>query len=263
MTERNRAVLEAIEYHLPEARVTNDALAEQFPDWTPARIHEMVGIDERHVAADDECASDLAVAAATKLFASGRASPADIEQLRSTLGLDRPLLVQYVTFLKGLAVGDLGTSLRTNQPVAAAIAERMPATVELAAAAMTLAIVWAIPLGILAAVSAGTRIDMAATTLALVGISMPNFWLGPILAIERFGELEEALGRIDQLPFALTAGLFSRDPVVIEHVAAAVPAGNLYVNRATTGAMASTQPRPRSACPQQPAAAAQPQRRGN
>ena len=79
MTQSNRAVLQAIEYHLPEARVTNDALAEQFPEWTPARIHEIVGVDERHVAASDECASDLAVAAATKLFASGRASPADID----------------------------------------------------------------------------------------------------------------------------------------------------------------------------------------
>src|SRR5437764_12522475 len=64
------------------------------------------------------------------------ASPADIAQLRTSLGLDRPLLVQYFTFLKGLAAGDLGTSLRTNQPVVAAIAERMPATIELAAAAM-------------------------------------------------------------------------------------------------------------------------------
>jgi len=79
VTQSNRAVLQAIEYHLPEARVTNDALAEQFPEWTPARIHEIVGVDERHVAASDECASDLAVAAATKLLASGRASPADID----------------------------------------------------------------------------------------------------------------------------------------------------------------------------------------
>jgi 3-oxoacyl-[acyl-carrier-protein] synthase-3 len=79
VTQSNHAVLQAIEYHLPEARVTNDALAEQFPEWTPARIHEIVGVDERHVAASDECASDLAVAAATKLLASGRASPADID----------------------------------------------------------------------------------------------------------------------------------------------------------------------------------------
>ena len=111
------------------------------------------------------------------------ASPQDIADMRGRLGLDRPLLVQYGAFLKGLASGNLGTSLRTNQPVAAAIAERMPATFELAFAAMAVATLFAIPLGIIAAVRAGTQVDHAATTLALVGISMPNFWLGPLLAI--------------------------------------------------------------------------------
>ncbi len=111
------------------------------------------------------------------------AAPADIVELRARLGLDRPLIVQYGAFLKGLVKGDLGTSLRTSQPVAAAIAERMPATFELALVAMVMATLFAIPLGIIAAVRAGTRVDHAATTLALVGISMPNFWLGPLLAI--------------------------------------------------------------------------------
>lgn len=111
------------------------------------------------------------------------AAPQDIEQLRNTLGLNRPLYAQYVNFMRSAAVGDLGTSLRTNQPVSTVIAERLPATFELAAAAMIVALVIAIPLGVLAAVRAGTSIDHAATTLALVGISMPNFWLGPLLAI--------------------------------------------------------------------------------
>jgi peptide/nickel transport system permease protein len=111
------------------------------------------------------------------------ASPQDITELRGRLGLDRPLLVQYGAFLTGVAHGDLGASLRTNQTVTAAIAERMPATLELAFAAMCVAILIAIPLGIVAAVRAGTHVDHAATTLALVGISMPNFWLGPLLAI--------------------------------------------------------------------------------
>jgi len=111
------------------------------------------------------------------------ASPSDIADLRGRLGLNRPLYVQYGSFLKGLAKGDLGVSLRTNQPVSAAIAERLPATVELATAAMIVAVLFAIPLGILAAVRAGTHVDHVATTLALVGISMPNFWLGPLLAI--------------------------------------------------------------------------------
>ena len=111
------------------------------------------------------------------------ASPQDIADLRGRLGLDRPLLVQYAAFLKGAVRGDLGSSLRTNQTVTAAIVERMPATFELAIAAMCVAAALAIPLGIIAAVRAGTLVDYGATTLALVGISVPNFWLGPLLAI--------------------------------------------------------------------------------
>jgi peptide/nickel transport system permease protein len=111
------------------------------------------------------------------------ASVQDIEQLRSRLGLDRPLYLQYGNFMRNAAVGDLGMSLRTNQPVSTVIAERMPATFELAAASMVVALLIAIPLGVLAAVRAGTTTDHVATTLALVGISMPNFWLGPLLAI--------------------------------------------------------------------------------
>ncbi len=111
------------------------------------------------------------------------ASPQDVAQLRTKLGLDRPLYEQYAAFAAGVARGDLGTSLRTNQPVTTVIFERMPATMELAVAAMVVAILIAIPLGIIAAVRKGTRVDHAATTLALVGISMPTFWLGPLLAI--------------------------------------------------------------------------------
>jgi peptide/nickel transport system permease protein len=111
------------------------------------------------------------------------ATPQEISQVRTQLGLDRPLYVQYWVFLKGVAKGDLGVSLRTNEPVSTAIADRMPATIELAIAAMCLAVVVAIPLGIIAAVGAGTIVDYAATTLALAGISIPNFWLGPLLAI--------------------------------------------------------------------------------
>ena len=111
------------------------------------------------------------------------ASPQDVAQLRTRLGLDRPLLEQYGSFVGGAMRGDLGTSLRTDQPVTTVILERMPATLELAFAAMLVAVTIAIPLGIIAAVRAGTRVDHAATTLALVGISMPTFWLGPLLAI--------------------------------------------------------------------------------
>jgi ABC-type dipeptide/oligopeptide/nickel transport system permease component len=111
------------------------------------------------------------------------ASPESVNELRARLGLDRPLYAQYISFLNAAAHGNLGTSLRTSEPVTTAIVDRLPATFELAAAAMLVAIVIAIPLGVIAAVGAGTFVDHIATTLALVGISMPNFWLGPLLAI--------------------------------------------------------------------------------
>jgi ABC-type dipeptide/oligopeptide/nickel transport system permease component len=111
------------------------------------------------------------------------AAPEDVADLRHRLGLDRPLYVQYIAFIGGALTGDLGTSLRTNQPVVSAIVQRMPATFELAFASMVLALTVAIPLGITAAVWAGSGVDHAATTLALLGISVPNFWLGPLLAI--------------------------------------------------------------------------------
>ena len=111
------------------------------------------------------------------------ASPQDVAQLRTKLGLDRPLLQQYASFARGVVRGDLGTSLRTNQPVTGIILERMPATLELAVSAMVVAILFSIPLGIIAAVGKGTYVDHAATTVSLIGISMPTFWLGPLLAI--------------------------------------------------------------------------------
>jgi ABC-type dipeptide/oligopeptide/nickel transport system permease component len=111
------------------------------------------------------------------------ASPESVIELRTRLGLNRPLHVQYAAFLMGVARGDLGVSLRTNERVSSAIAARLPATVELALAAMLVAVVIAIPTGIVAAVWSGTGVDHAATTLAMVGLSMPTFWLGPLLGL--------------------------------------------------------------------------------
>ena len=111
------------------------------------------------------------------------ASREDAANLRHQLGLDRPLYVQYAVFIRGAVTGDLGHSLRTGQSVAATIAERMPATIELAFAAMLFAVLVAVPFGIVAAVRGGTTLDHLATGLALVGVSVPGFWLGPILAL--------------------------------------------------------------------------------
>ena len=111
------------------------------------------------------------------------ASQEEIQRLRTSLGLDRPLLVQYTGFLGGLVRGDLGTSFRYNTPVTQQITSRLGNTAKLALAAMMVAILFAVPLGIIAAVFRGRAPDHAAMTLALAGISMPNFWLGPLLAI--------------------------------------------------------------------------------
>jgi ABC-type dipeptide/oligopeptide/nickel transport system permease component len=111
------------------------------------------------------------------------ASRQDVAELRHQLGLDRPLYIQYTAFIRGTVTGDLGRSLRTGQSVLGAITERMPATIELAIAAMLFAVLVAIPAGIVAAVRSGTAVDHAATALALAGISVPGFWLGPILAL--------------------------------------------------------------------------------
>ena len=119
---------------------------------------------------------------ATAMLGEG-AAPQDVAELRKTLGLDQPLMAQYVSFLRGAASGNLGKSFRTGQPVTAMIAERVPATVELALAAMLVAVVVAVPLGVAAAVWKGTAVDYGAMTFALAGISVPNFWSGPLLAI--------------------------------------------------------------------------------
>jgi ABC-type dipeptide/oligopeptide/nickel transport system permease component len=111
------------------------------------------------------------------------ASPKDIEVLRKSLGLDQPLVAQYRAFLGGVARGRLGTSFRFGTPVTEEIRKRLPDTALLAVSAMVVAIVVAIPLGIVAAVFRGRFLDHAAMTLALAGISMPSFWLGPLLAI--------------------------------------------------------------------------------
>jgi ABC-type dipeptide/oligopeptide/nickel transport system permease component len=111
------------------------------------------------------------------------ASEQEIAALRTRLGLDRPLIEQYGGFLASAVRGDLGTSLRSNAPVAQEITDRLPATLELAGAAMFVAIAFSLPLGIMAAVRRGTFVDHAATTVALAGVSIPNFWLGPLLAL--------------------------------------------------------------------------------
>ena len=111
------------------------------------------------------------------------AQQADKERLRQELGLNQPLYVQYGRFMAGIVQGDLGGSFFYRRPVAQVIAERVPATAELALAAFLVAGLIAIPLGIIAALREGTAVDNAAVLFSLVGVSLPNFWLGPLLII--------------------------------------------------------------------------------
>jgi peptide/nickel transport system permease protein len=111
------------------------------------------------------------------------ASSADRVQLRADLGLDRPLGEQYARFLGGLAQADLGHSFFYRKPVLAVIGAALPATALLATAALAVALLIALPVGILAAVRRNRLTDRLALVGSLVGVSMPNFWLGPLLII--------------------------------------------------------------------------------
>jgi ABC-type dipeptide/oligopeptide/nickel transport system permease component len=108
------------------------------------------------------------------------AQAADVSALRAQLGLDRPLAEQYGLFLRGLAHGDLGRSLHYGEPVSTLLARHFPATAELALAAMLAALAIALPLGTLAAVFRDSWIDRGARLFALLGVSLPSFWLGPL-----------------------------------------------------------------------------------
>ena len=109
------------------------------------------------------------------------ALPADRDALREALGLDRPILEQYGSFLWGLCRGDLGVSLQQRRSVTALIREHYPATLELTLAAMLISLLIALPAGILSGIRQYSFWDHSTMFLALLGVSMPNFWLGPLL----------------------------------------------------------------------------------
>ncbi|CAK0744506.1 glutathione ABC transporter membrane subunit GsiC [Gammaproteobacteria bacterium] len=111
------------------------------------------------------------------------AQPSDREMLRAALGLDRPLLEQLWHYFTALAHGDLGTSLHSRRPIVELLAERIPATVQLAVTALGVALALALPLGVTAALYRGSGLDRGAMALALFGMSVPNFWLGPLLIL--------------------------------------------------------------------------------
>lgn len=111
------------------------------------------------------------------------ASMADKAALRGELGLDRPISSQYAAYLKGLVSGDLGRSFSYRKPVAELIAGRLPATMQLAGLSLAFALLVAVPLGVLTAVKKGTVADKIGLVASLTGVSMPSFWLGPLLVL--------------------------------------------------------------------------------
>jgi peptide/nickel transport system permease protein len=106
-----------------------------------------------------------------------------IEQVREAAGLSEPIYVQYADYLGSLVTGDLGYSWRSEREVEMMVIERIPATIELAVAATIIALLIAIPLGVVSATRRGTPSDYGATLFSLLGISTPNFWLGLMLIL--------------------------------------------------------------------------------
>lgn len=116
--------------------------------------------------------------AVDSMLAETGATAEDLARLRDQLGLDDPFLVQYGRFISNLVRGDLGESIVTNRLVKDQIRNQLPATVQLTLSALAIAILLGIPLGVLSAVKRGSWIDALSMLIALIGVSMPNFWLG-------------------------------------------------------------------------------------
>jgi peptide/nickel transport system permease protein len=130
------------------------------------------------------------------------ATEEDYANARQYLGLDRPYLEQYVSFVAKAVRGDFGMSLRARRPVSELIEERLPNSLLLAGFAMTVSLAMAFPLGVLAAVNKGTGIDRAAQVVSVLGQSLPTFWVAIVL-------VEVVAGRLQWLPAAGNEGLAS------------------------------------------------------
>jgi peptide/nickel transport system permease protein len=111
------------------------------------------------------------------------ASVTQVERMRHELGLDRPVLEQYRTYMMGIVRGDLGTSFRNQESVARSIVARYPATIELAIASAIFSILVAVPFGVIGAIRRGRAADRVVSFASLLGVSLPNFALGPMLIL--------------------------------------------------------------------------------
>ncbi len=138
-----------------------------------------------------------------RIMLGEQARPEDVQRLNDIYGFDQPLAVQYVKWLGSALRGDLGESIRSGVPVVELVGQRLPATIELAVVSLLLAVGIGIPLGVLAAVTRNSPIDLASMIVALVGVAAPNFWVGLIL-------LTNVAANVDWIP------VFGRGPGVME-----------------------------------------------
>src|SRR5262249_10797268 len=127
------------------------------------------------------------------------ATPADVARGRHEWRLDQPLLVQYWQFISRAPVGDFGKSLKFGEPWLKLASQRLPATIELATVSLLVAISISLPIGIYSAIKRDTVLDHAGTGIALIGVSLPNFWLGIMLIYFLGGQwnLLPVAGRIE------------------------------------------------------------------
>ncbi|MHC0039508.1 ABC transporter permease [Pseudoneobacillus sp. C159] len=117
------------------------------------------------------------------LLAGESATPEQVAQIRHQLGLDRPIIVQYFSYIKDIAMGDLGTSIRSNRPVLDEILVRLPVTFELAFWSILVTIILGLLAGIISATKQYSFSDISLMVVALIGVSLPNFWFGLMLIL--------------------------------------------------------------------------------
>ncbi|MCO1653835.1 ABC transporter permease [Pseudonocardia humida] len=136
---------------------------------------------------------DLLPGDAAVVVAGENATPEQVQEVRETLQLDRPLLIRYVDWLGGVLTGDLGSSFRTGQPVLEALGERIPVSLQLAVVAQLLALVIAVPLAVYSAYRPGRLVDRTTMTLGFAGAAMPQFVLGMVLIVVFAGGFSSVL----------------------------------------------------------------------
>ncbi|MGR3805678.1 ABC transporter permease [Marinibacterium profundimaris] len=141
----------------------------------------------------------------TELYAPPEANAELLEMIRQDLGLADPLIVQYLRYLGELLRFDLGTSFSTGNPVMADLMNRLPATLELGMLGLAMAILFGVPLGVLAAVKREKLPDFLVRIIALIGMSIPQFWIGLVLLFIFFVQLQWLPGPVGRLPLWVEA----------------------------------------------------------